>query len=123
MLSLTASSQIDTSKITLKVPVARKVVVELLQCDSIKCELQSTQTILHLTEEKVCIYDSLVATYKQKEVLYKAEISADEAKETVYKKAVDKLEKANVKLVKTAKILGAGLAASVVSIITLILVK
>jgi hypothetical protein len=123
MLNLIASSQIDTSKITLTIPVARKVAVELIQGDSIKCELELTQNILQLTEKKVCIYDSIVIAYKQKEILYKEQLSADKSKEVEYKKYVDKLKKDNTKLSRKVKVLGVGLAATIVSIVTLILAK
>jgi len=69
LLSLTAFSQKDTSreqKVCMPLSVAQAIAADLLRYDSTLVELQLTQSILYITEQKIIAQDSVIAMHKQK---------------------------------------------------------
>lgn len=123
LLSLTAFSQKDTSRIQLKNNVARLVVVDLLKGDSLFTELQQTKNKLDFLTLKVELKDKLINSYQQKVKLYDEEIKACNEKEVNYQDLINKLETSNKKLKKTVNILGVTLTVSAAVIATAFLLK
>lgn len=123
LLSLTAFSQKDTSRIQLKNNVARLVVVDLLKGDSLFTELQQTKNKLDFLTLKVELKDKLINSYQQKVKLYDEEIKACNEKEVNYQDLINKLETSNKKLKKTVNILGVTLTVSAAVIATTFLLK
>jgi hypothetical protein len=71
-MGLTASSQVDTSKLVKCLPVAtvRQIIKDLLSGDSAKLQLQLTESQLIETEKKLHLKDSIINTMKDKEKNY-----------------------------------------------------
>jgi hypothetical protein len=71
-MGLTASSQVDTSKLVKCLPVAtvRQIIKDLLSGDSAKLQLQLTESQLIETEKKLHLKDSIINSMKDKEKNY-----------------------------------------------------
>jgi hypothetical protein len=71
-MGLTASSQVDTSKLVKCLPVTtvRQIIKDLLSGDSAKLQLQLTESQLIETEKKLHLKDSIINTMKDKEKNY-----------------------------------------------------
>lgn len=71
-MGLTASSQVDTSKLVKCLPVAtvKQIIKDLLSGDSAKLQLQLTESQLIETEKKLHLKDSIINAMKSKEINY-----------------------------------------------------
>jgi len=71
-MGLTASSQVDTSKLVKCLPVTtvRQIIKDLLSGDSAKLQLQLTESQLIETEKKLHLKDSIINAMKSKEINY-----------------------------------------------------
>lgn len=131
LLSLTLFSQTGTNKepvVCIPQSTAQKIAMDLLRLDSVSVELQSTQTVLHKTESKVVVQDSIIQTYLEKTQTYQKEIVAQNERYTLCADRVTKLEdevttlaEKNAKLKKWIKALGGTLGASL-GVLTVLLV-
>ena len=122
ILSLTTFSQKDTSKIILSYDIAKLIVIDLVKGDSIKAELDNTQQLLQVTQNKVSTQDSIIVLYEKKDILHRDEINILEKKETIYQENIQNLKSTNDILTKKnnrLKILSGGLI--IYAIITFIL--
>jgi hypothetical protein len=122
ILSLTTFSQKDTSKIILSYDIAKLIAIDLVKGDSIKAELDNTQQLLQVTQNKVSTQDSIIVLYEKKDILHRDEINILEKKETIYQENIQNLKSTNDILTKKnnrLKILSGGLI--IYAIITFIL--
>jgi hypothetical protein len=122
ILSLTTFSQKDTSKIILSYDIAKLIAIDLVKGDSIKAELDNTQQLLQVTQNKVSTQDSIIVLYEKKDILHRDEINILEKKETIYQENIQNLKSTNDILTKKnnrLKILSGGLI--IYTIITFIL--
>lgn len=71
--------------------ISKKIIVELIQKDSLTNEIKYLNNALILTNNKVIIKDQIIGLYESKEINYKQEI--------------DNLEKINKKLTNKQKLL------------------
>lgn len=106
LLSLTAFSQTDTSKICLSHEIATKIAIDIVSGDSAKAELKETKELLLLTEQKVSLKDSIIATHQAKETNYKNQIFYYQEKERLYVDRIGVLENKNRNLKLAVKALG-----------------
>ena len=67
LVSFKSFSQTDTI-VSLKEPVAKLVIKDLIKGDGIGLELKETQELLHLEQKKVVIKDSIIGTLQSKVV-------------------------------------------------------
>lgn len=130
LLSLTAFSQVDTSKICLSYPIAKLIAIDLVKGDSAKAELLKTQELLNQFQIKIDEQDTIIDIHVKKEINYKKQIELNSKKETEYKDIIVDLEKDNIKLTTknenlrtTSKILGGGFVGVLAAFILVILVK
>lgn len=123
LLSSIAFSQIDTSKVRLSKPIAKKIAIELVQCDSIKEELKITQTLLWLNEQKNSLKDSVVIAYIYKEESYKEEIKLYNKQAKEYEDYVNKLKRHDKILAIKSKVFGIGFGVTSIILGTLIFLK
>lgn len=67
---------------TIKLPtrIAKQIVKELVDCDSLKAVHQLSIQQLMLTENKVSIQDSIITVYKQRSSDYAKQINAEQQK-------------------------------------------
>lgn len=110
LLSLTAFSQTDTNKDTCRITIpcstANKIAADLLSGDLAKAELQQTQEILKITNNKVEEFSAITQSYETKVSAFKKEIMLYDEKETTYKSIITGLEDDNKKIRRRIKILG-----------------
>jgi len=64
----------------LPVPIVKKIIKELISCDSAKVMLELTEKELNLTEKKVSLKDSIINTMGEKEKNYVNIISLSDQK-------------------------------------------
>jgi hypothetical protein len=85
---------------TIKLPfsVAKKVVKDLVSCDSAKAILDLTKEQLVLTETKVIIKDSIISNHIKKEDIYKQVITNQDQKYELQGQWVSELRSQNRKL-------------------------
>jgi hypothetical protein len=85
------------SQDTIHIPysVAKTVAKELVECDSTKAILQLTKEQLVLTEQKVVLKDSIIATHEHKGIMYESIIVNQDQKFGLQGKWVTELEKKN----------------------------
>ncbi len=109
---------------------AQKIAVDLLRLDSVSVELKSTQDVLHKTESKIVVQDSIIQTYIDKVKTYKKESAAQTERYELCAGRVTKLEQdvatlteSNRKLKNLAKGLGAGLATTFATIAFILVIK
>jgi len=94
-LSLTAFSQVGTVQVPTKcLPVStlKMISQDLLKGDEAKAQLKLTEEQLDLTEKKVVVKDSIIATMKVKESNYVTIIDAHNQKYDVLDKYTKKIE-------------------------------
>jgi len=94
-LSLTAFSQVGTVQVPTKcLPVStlKMISQDLLKGDEAKAQLKLTEEQLDLTEKKVVVKDSIIATMKVKESNYVTIIVAHNQKYDVLDKYTKKIE-------------------------------
>ena len=130
LLSLTSFSQKDTSKICFSYSKAKQIAIDLVRGDSAITELKITNKLVWQLNEKISTQDSTITLYIVKEQNYisqinnydKISIKKDEII-TGLEKDVTKLTKKNNHLKSGLKYLGGGFVASILTIITLTLIK
>jgi hypothetical protein len=130
LLSLTSFSQKDTSKICFSYSKAKQIAIDLVRGDSAIAELKITNKLVWQLNEKISTQDSTITLYIAKEQNYisqinnydKISIKKDEII-TGLEKDVTKLTKKNNRLKSGLKYLGGGFVASILTIITLTLIK
>ena len=132
LLSLTLFSQTGTNNkqepvVCIPQSTAQKIAVDLLRLDSVSVELKSTQDVLHKTESKVVVQDSIIQAYLDKVKTYEKESAAQTERYELCAGRVTKLEEQvitlaekNRKLKNLAKGLVGGLVASIGTLVLLI---
>ena len=130
LLSLTSFSQKDTNKICLSYSIAKLIAIDLVKGDSAVAELKITNKLIWQLNKKISTQDSIVTLYIAKEQNYISqnikyeEINIENKKIiTGLENDVAKLTKKNNRLKSGLKYLGGGFVASILTIITLTLIK
>lgn len=130
LLSLTSFSQKDTSKICFSYSKAKQIAIDLVRGDSAITELKITNKLVWQLNEKISTQDSTITLYIVKEQNYISQINNYDKISTKkdeiitgLKKDVTKLTKKNNRLKSGLKYLGGGFVASILTIITLTLIK
>ena len=130
LLSLTSFSQKDTSKICFSYSKAKQIAIDLVRGDSAIAELKITNKLVWQLNEKISTQDSTITLYIAKEQNYISQINNYDKISTKkdeiitgLEKDVTKLTKKNNRLKTGLKYLGGGFVASILTIITLTLIK
>ena len=130
LLSLTSFSQKDTSKICFSYSKAKQIAINLVRGDSAITELKITNKLVWQLNEKISTQDSTITLYIVKEQNYISQINNYDKISTKkdeiitgLEKDVTKLTKKNDRLKTGLKYLGGGFVASILTIITLTLIK
>ena len=130
LLSLTSFSQKDTSKICFSYSKAKQIAIDLVRGDSAITELKITNKLVWQLNEKISTQDSTITLYIAKEQNYISQINNYDKISTKkdeiitgLEKDVTKLTKKNNRLKSGLKYLGGGFVASILTIITLTLIK
>ena len=130
LLSLTSFSQKDTSKICFSYNKAKQIAIDLVRGDSAIAELKITNKLVWQLNEKISTQDSTITLYIAKEQNYISQINNYDKISTKkdeiitgLEKDVTKLTKKNNRLKSGLKYLGGGFVASILTIITLTLIK
>jgi len=130
LLSLTSFSQKDTSKICFSYSKAKQIAIDLVRGDSAITELKITNKLVWQLNEKINTQDSTITLYIAKEQNYISQINNYDKISTKkdeiitgLEKDVTKLTKKNNRLKTGLKYLGGGFVASILTIITLTLIK
>ena len=130
LLSLTSFSQKDTSKICFSYSKAKQIAIDLVRGDSAITELKITNKLVWQLNEKISTQDSTITLYIVKEQNYISQINNYDKISTKkdeiitgLKKDVTKLTKKNNRLKTGLKYLGGGFVASILTIISLTLIK
>ena len=130
LLSLTSFSQKDTSKICFSYNKAKQIAIDLVRGDSAITELKITNKLVWQLNEKISTQDSTITLYIVKEQNYISQINNYDKISTKkdeiitgLEKDVTKLTKKNNRLKTGLKYLGGGFVASILTIITLTLIK
>lgn len=124
LLSLTAFSQIDTSKTEkcFSIPTVRLIMKDLLSGDSAKAHLNLSELEIKELERKIVLKDSVITTLRLKENNYLSVITSEKEKfgilENYTKKIEFDLKKERVKN-KFKSIVGGGL----IVVLTFLLIK
>ena len=127
---MTSFSQKDTNKICLSYSTAKLIAIDLVKGDSAVAELKITNKLIWQLNEKISTQDSIVTLYIVKEQNYISQINNYDKISTKkdeiitgLEKDVTKLTKKNNRLKSGLKYLGGGFVASILTIITLTLIK
>ena len=126
MFSLTVSSQVvtNTDFIKLPTPIARQIVLDLVDGDRAKIELISTQELLSLTEQCLYMKDTIINNYYIKVSAYEKQISLYNEKEKIYILNLKKIESKNKRLKFQNKLIKTtGLTVLVIAASLLIILK
>ena len=130
LLSLTSFSQKDTSKICFSYSKAKQIAIDLVRGDSAIAELKITNKLVWQLNEKISTQDSTITLYIVKEQNYISQINNYDKISTKKDEIITGLEKDVIKLTKKnnrlksgLKYLGGGFVASILTIITLTLIK
>ena len=130
LLSLTSFSQKDTSRICFSYSKAKQIAIDLVRGDSAITELKITNKLVWQLNEKISTQDSTITLYIVKEQNYISQINNYDKISTKkdeiitgLEKDVTKLTKKNNHLKSGLKYLGGGFVASILTIITLTLIK
>lgn len=130
LLNLTTFSQKDTNKICFPYSTARQIAIDLVKGDSAIAELKVANKLVWQLNEKVKAQDSLISLHVKKEINYVSQINKLEQSSLVQKELIKILEKditnltrKNNNLKSGLKWLGGGFVASVLTIVTFIVVK
>ena len=94
-LSLTAFSQIDTNKESVKcfpIPIVKQITKDLLSGDSAKAQLKLTEQQLYKTENIVEMKDSVISIMRVKEENYNTIILAQNEKYSILENHTKQLE-------------------------------
>ena len=130
LLSLTSFSQKDTSRICFSYSKAKQIAIDLVRGDSAITELKITNKLVWQLNEKISTQDSTITLYIIKEQNYISQINNYDKISTKKDEIITGLEKDVIKLTKKnnrlktgLKYLGGGFVASILTIITLTLIK
>jgi hypothetical protein len=130
LLSSTSFSQKDTSKICFPYDKAKRIAIDLVKGDSAIAELKVVNKLVYQLNKKINSQDSVIVLYTEKEKNYNRQIGDYEKiigkKDEIItglEKDVTNLTRKNNKLKSGIKWLGGGFVASVLTIITFIVVK
>jgi hypothetical protein len=130
LLSSTSFSQKDTSKICFPYSTAKKIAIDLVKGDSAMAELKVANKLIWQLNGKITEQDSIIKIYIEKNTNYLSQINnydkiivkKDEII-TGLESDVNELTNKNNNLKKGIKWLSGGFLASVITILTLSLVK
>ena len=127
---MTSFSQKDTNKICLSYSTAKLIAIDLVKGDSAVAELKITNKLIWQLNEKISTQDSTITLYIIKEQNYISQLNNYDKISTKkdeiitgLEKDVTKLTKKNNRLKSGLKYLGGGFVASILTIITLTLIK
>jgi hypothetical protein len=130
LLSLTSFSQKDTNRICFSYSKAKLIALDLVKGDSAVAELKVANKLIWQLNEKISTQDSTITLYIVKEQNYISQINNYDKISTKkdeiitgLEKDVTKLTKKNNRLKSGLKYLGGGFVASILTIITLTLIK
>lgn len=130
LLNLTSFSQKDTSKICFSYSKAKLIAIDLVRGDSAIAELKITNKLVWQLNKKISTQDSTITLYIVKEQNYISQINNYDKISTKkdeiitdLESNVTKLTKKNNRLKSGLKYLGGGFVASILTIITLTLIK
>jgi hypothetical protein len=130
LLSSTSFSQKDTSKICFPYDKAKRIAIDLVKGDSAIAELKVVNKLVYQLNKKINSQDSVIVLYTEKEKNYNRQISDYEKiirkKDEIItglEKDVTNLTRKNNNLKSGIKWLSGGFVASVLTIITFIIVK
>jgi hypothetical protein len=130
LLSLTSFSQKDTNKICFSYSKAKLIAIDLVRGDSAVAELKIVNKLVWQLTEKTNSQDSTITLYVVKEKKYISQITKSEEINTKNKTLISSLEGDVAKLTRKnnllksgLKYLGGGFVASILTIITLTLIK
>jgi hypothetical protein len=130
LLSLTSFSQKDTNRICFSYSKAKLIALDLVKGDSAVAELKVVNKLIWQLNEKIDSQDSTITLYIVKEQNYISQINNYDKISTKkdeiitgLEKDVTKLTKKNNRLKSGLKYLGGGFVASILTIITLTLIK
>lgn len=125
---MNAFSQSDTSKvkkdscsITLSCDVAKRVAVDLVRGDSARAELEATQRLVGLLNQKIDKQDSLNTTYAYQIINLNKQVVLYQEKEFEYTNIITTLEGDNRKQKRVIRVLGVAVGVLFTSTLTLIL--
>lgn len=122
-LSLTAFSQVDTNKVVkcFPIPIAKRIVKDLLSGDSAKAQLELTNQQLVETEKKVVKKDTIISLMKVKEDNYITIINSQNQKYSILNDHTKKLEW-NLKKEKVKNKFTSILSSGVIVVLTILLI-
>ena len=122
-LSLTAFSQVDTNKAVkcFPIPIAKRIVKDLLSGDSAKAQLELTNQQLVETEKKVVKKDTIISLMKVKEDNYITIINSQNQKYSILNDHTKKLEW-NLKKEKVKNKFTSILSSGVIVVLTILLI-
>jgi hypothetical protein len=130
LLNSTSFSQKDTSRICFPYDKAKRIAIDLVKGDSAMAELKVVNKLVYQLNEKIDSQDSVIVLYTEKEKNYSSQIDNYEKISDKKDKIITGLEKdvtdltrKNNNLKSGIKWLGGGFVASVLTIITLIVIK
>jgi hypothetical protein len=130
ILSSISFSQTDTNRICFPYSKAKLIALDLVKGDSAIAELKIANKMIWQLNEKIDAQDSLVTLYVAKEQNYIGQVSNYDQIVTKQKTIitglesdVEKLNRKNERLKKGLKWLGGGFVASILTIITLVVIK
>jgi hypothetical protein len=130
LLSSTSFSQKDTSRICFSYDKAKRIAIDLVKGDSAMAELKVVNKLVYQLNEKIDFQNSVIVLYTEKEKNYSSQIDnyekISDKKDKIItglKKDVTSLTRKNNNLKSGIKWLGGGFVASVLTIITLIVIK
>ena len=130
LLNSISFSQKDTSKICFDYNIAKNIAIDLVKGDSAIAELQKTHELVYNLNQKSLRQDSIIQDFTKKDANYIIQIQnyikIDKEQYSIIsglEDDVSTLQKSNNRLKKGLKWLGAGFAATLVSLLTLITLK
>jgi hypothetical protein len=127
LTSSTAFSQTDTinKDSTLRIPIhiAKQIAAELILYDGCKEELDSTLTLLELTNAKIKTQSQMLSEKEKQYMMCRSQVDATEQKVDLYLEANKNLTSKNNKLKNTSRLLGITTTISLTLVAILILTK
>ena len=130
LLSSITFSQKDTSKVCFDYNVAKMIAIDLTRGDSAIAELEKTYELIYSLDQKSFRQDSIIQNFIKKDANYIIQIQnyikIDKEQYSIInglEDDVSTLQKSNNRLKNGLKWLGAGLATTLVSLLTLIVLK
>lgn len=120
---MTAFSQVDTNKVVkcFPIPIAKRIVKDLLSGDSAKAQLELTNQQLVETEKKVVKKDTIISLMKVKEDNYITIIDSQNQKYSILNDHTKKLEW-NLKKEKVKNKFTSILSSGVIVVLTILLI-